>query len=166
MAAGLQNRYSKITRRCLGGHPPSHRPSNPFPPALYTAMFRAIFKMLGGFTLRCPNCRGESMLRNYYVFKPNCSKCTFKYLVDEGDFWGGVVYSYTFAGVSGLFVAYLLDTFSPLGWRTILYASAGAAIASILLFFPFAKSLWVYTLFLTRGQYEEYRVKKPPGDPE
>ena len=127
-------------------------------------MFRILFKLLSGLTLRCPNCGGESMLQNFYVFKPKCSKCHFQYHVDEGDFWGGVVYSYTFAGVSGMFVASLLNAFSPFGWRTILYASAGAAVASILLFFPFAKSLWVYTLFLTRGHYEEYRVKKPPGE--
>ena len=128
-------------------------------------MLRTFFRLLGGFTLRCPNCSGESMLRNYYVFKLNCSKCEFVYQMDEGDFWGGVVYSYTFAGVSGMVVASLLNAFSPFGWVTILYASAGAAVASILLFFPFAKSLWVYTLFLTRGQYEEYRAKKPPKKP-
>ena len=128
------------------------------------SIFGKVLRLLRFVTLRCPNCRGDFMPRNPYLFRTQCAQCGLIYQADEGDFWGSVVFSYTFAGVSGLTVAYVLHRLQWFGWETILYAAAGAAVASILLLFPFAKSAWIYTLFFTRGQYEEFRPKGKPGE--
>ena len=84
---------------------------------------------------------------------------------ETGDFWGGVVFSYAFAGILGMFTGAMLTVF---GWLSIadrVYVSTGVGFVSILLCFPFAKSLWIHLLYNTRGKYDEYRPpSRSPGD--
>jgi hypothetical protein len=77
-----------------------------------------------------------------------------------------MVFSYTFAGLVGLATAGLLLRLTDLDGEWIAYLSAGTALSSILVLFPFAKSMWVYLLQFTRGGDAEYRAPgaAPPGN--
>ena len=120
-------------------------------------MLRILYQLLFSFTLRCPHCRQERMLRLPYGFHHHCSNCKLVYQGDTGDFWGGVVISYTFAGLVGMGIGLVMTWMGGFGWETTIYTSALSGLASILVVFPFAKSLWIYLLYHTRGQYEDYR---------
>lgn len=113
-------------------------------------------------TLRCPHCRKGRLFRKVYALNERCPVCGLVFERDEGDFWGSVVINYTFGSLAGLAAAVAV-ALMQLGWEdwgNITYFAAGVGVATILLLFPFAKSLWIWLLFLTRGGYEEYR---PPG---
>ena len=119
-------------------------------------------------SLRCPHCRGTFMPRNYFTFKDKCTQCDFVFQGESGDFWGGMVFSYAFGGVTALVVAALILVFDwpPLSPEGIAYTVAFIALGAVVLSFPFAKSAWIYLLYHTRGQYEEYRpgsAGKAPG---
>lgn len=120
-------------------------------------MPKILFQLLYSFTLRCPHCRQEWMPRTLYGFHHQCSRCKLVYQGDSGDFWGGVVIGYAFAGLTGMVIGLVMTLIGGFGWETTVYTSSLSGLASILVFFPFAKSLWIHLLYHTRGQYEEYR---------
>lgn len=118
-------------------------------------------------TLRCPHCRQGRLFRKPYVIHERCPVCGLAFERDEGDFWGGMVFSYTFGGLAGLALAAVLVQLGWQDWETLAYLCAGAAVLTILLLFPVAKALWIWLLYLTRGGYEEYRPPDPgsAGEP-
>ncbi len=120
-------------------------------------MIRLLLACLRSFRLRCPHCRRGRIFRNPYAAHRACGECGLVFQRDEGDFWGGMVFSYTFAAVIGLGTAGALLLARVEQWETLVYSSAFVALASILVHFPFAKSLWIHLLYATRGQLEEYR---------
>ncbi|HKI99450.1 MAG TPA: DUF983 domain-containing protein [bacterium] len=122
---------------------------------------RLLLRLPLSVTLRCPHCRQGRIFRKPYVINEECPVCRLAFQRDEGDFWGGVVFSYTAAGIVGLAVAALLMMLGVQNPEHIAYASAAAAVVTVLLVFPYAKSLWIWLLFFTRGQYEEYRPPQP-----
>jgi len=121
---------------------------------------RLLLHLARSVTLRCPHCRRTNVMRNPYVAHETCAECGLVFQRDEGDFWGTVVLSYGLAGLVGLGTAAIIVRLGMTDWEAVAYIAAGAAVASILLFFPFVKSLWIYLLYFTRGQYEEYRPQK------
>jgi uncharacterized protein (DUF983 family) len=118
--------------------------------------------LLRAFTFRCPNCGVGRMQRKPYVFNHDCDQCGYRYLPDDGDFWGGVVIAYTFGGIIGFIGVGLLVAFTDLSVANLVYATAAIVVASIFLLFPFCKSLYAYLMFRFRGHEEEYR---PPAMP-
>jgi uncharacterized protein (DUF983 family) len=121
---------------------------------------QVLLQVLRSADLRCPHCRRGPIYRLPYVAHERCPVCGLAFQRDEGDFWGGVVFSYGYACIVGLAVAGLLFRLGVEHWETIAYAAAGAAVAAVLVVFPFAKAQWIALLYATRGHYEEYR---PPG---
>ena len=121
---------------------------------------KLLMMMLKSLRLRCPHCGSGALTRYFWVFHDDCGKCGYTFQGETGDFWGGVVFSYAFAGIVGMFTGAMLTV---LGWLSIadrVYVSTGVGFVSILLCFPFAKSLWIHMLYYTRGKYDEYR---PPS---
>lgn len=118
---------------------------------------RLLLRLAACVRLRCPHCGEGRILRHPYAAHPACPVCGLAFQRDEGDFWGTVVFAYTFGGIAGLAAAAALLRLGVERWQPIAFAASGAALAAILLTFPFARSLWIHLLYLTRGHYEEYR---------
>ena len=118
---------------------------------------RVPWQVLRSVDLRCPHCRRGRIFRNPWLAHERCPVCGLVFQRDEGDFWGGVVFTYTYAGIVSLGVAALLIRLGVQDWERIAYGAAGAAIAAVLAIFPFAKAQWIALLYATRGHYEEYR---------
>ena len=122
-----------------------------------------LWQVLRSVTLRCPHCRRARIMRNPYVAHERCPACGLTFQQDEGDFWGTVVFAYTYGGIVGLIVAALMVLAGVEHWETIAYVSATATVVAVLAVFPFAKAQWITLLYFTRGHYEEYR---PPEGAE
>ena len=117
--------------------------------------------LLGSFSFRCPHCREGRLTRGLYGFNHHCEHCGYAYLPDDGDFWGGVVICYTFAGSIGIGAGGLLVSFADVSVQTLIYAATLTTVGAVLLLFPWSKSVYAYLLYYTRGHEEEYR---PPAD--
>jgi uncharacterized protein (DUF983 family) len=122
-----------------------------------------ILKMLRSLNLRCPNCQQGRILRNWIEVNRACSSCGYVFMQETGDFWGGMVFSYTYAGFTALAVAGVLIALDLFSIGARVYAAVLAGAASILLLHPITRANWVTLMFLTRGHYEEYR---PPAKKE
>jgi len=118
---------------------------------------RVPLQVLRSVDLRCPHCRRGRVFRNPWLARERCPTCGLVFLRDEGDFWGGVVFNYTYAGIVGMAVAALLVKLGVQDWEWIAYGAAAAVVLSVLTLFPFAKAQWIALLYATRGHYEEYR---------
>jgi uncharacterized protein (DUF983 family) len=118
---------------------------------------RVLWQVLRSADLRCPHCRRAGLYRRPYLAHERCPACGLVFQRDEGDFWGAVVFTYTYAGGVGLLLAALLFRLGVQRWETIAYAAAGATVLAALAAFPFAKAQWIALLYHTRGHYEEYR---------
>lgn len=111
--------------------------------------------------LRCPHCDAFPLLRTKVEFHDTCGNCGYRFIVEDGDFWGGVVFSYTFAGISGMLCGLLLTVAGWFPWDTNVYISAGVALVTTVVSYPWAKAAWVHLLYLTRGQYADYAPPDP-----
>ena len=120
-----------------------------------------ILGVLRSFGLRCPNCHEGHVMKNWFVVNPACPKCGLTFLKDSGDFWGGMVFSYTYAGFVAMVIVGIMVATNLGDWSTRVYTGVICGAASIFLLHPITRANWVAVLFLTRGQEEEYRPPAP-----
>jgi len=119
-----------------------------------------LYKVWKGLRLRCPHCAREGLMQSFLRFREVCGQCGYRYLPDDGDFWGQVVLAYTFGGIAGMMAGTALTV---AGWGDLesrIYVSTFAVVVAVVASFPFAKALWIHFLYLTRGRYEEYAPPK------
>lgn len=119
---------------------------------------RFLIGLLRSITLRCPHCHKGRLLKNWFVVNEKCSECGYVYLKEPGDFWGGMVFSYTYAGVSALAAAAFTIEMGWLTWGQRVYVAAIAGALGVVLFHPYSRAHWITIMYLTRGQYEDYRA--------
>lgn len=98
-------------------------------------------------------------MKNWFEVNPACPVCGYEFQKESGDFWGGMVFSYTYAAVAGLAAAGVLIALDALTWSQRVYVAVAFGVASILLLHPITRANWVALMYQTRGQYEEYRPK-------
>jgi uncharacterized protein (DUF983 family) len=110
------------------------------PQAIMISFLYAILRSLG---LRCPHCHRGRLMKNWFVVNETCGVCGYAFLKETGDFWGGMVFSYTYAGLVAMIVAGVLVAFEALSWSQRVYVAMACGVLSIVV--------------LTRGQYEDYR---------
>lgn len=122
-------------------------------------MIRIILGILRSLDMRCPNCHQGQLMKNWFEVNPACPVCSYEFQKESGDFWGGMVFSYTYAAVAGLAAAGVLIALDALTWSQRVYVAVAFGVASILLLHPITRANWVALMFQTRGQYEEYRPK-------
>lgn len=116
--------------------------------------------MIRSLSLRCPHCRQGRLMKNWFVVNPACSACGYEFQKETGDFWGGMVFSYTYAGLAALLVAAFLIAFDLLTVGQRVYASVTGGAVAIFLLHPFTRANWIAVMYLTRGHYEEYQPRK------
>lgn len=120
-------------------------------------LMRWVFRLARSLRLRCPHCDRTPLAERLFDFREHCAHCGYRYLGEEGDFWGQVVLSYAVGGTVGIATGAWLT--SQAGWSlaAAVYGAAAAAVLGVMASFPFCKALWIHLLYHTRGQYEEYR---------
>lgn len=120
---------------------------------------KLILALLYSMNLRCPHCRRGPVMKNWLEAHRACPRCGYEYLKESGDFWGGIVFSYTYAALAALAVGAVLIGFDLLTISQRVYASVLTGAAAILVLHPFTRANWIALMYVTRGHYEEYRPR-------
>jgi len=104
--------------------------------------------MLGrAVRLRCPACGAGAMFRSWFTLHPRCSACGLAFERDEAEeYWLGafllnfIVTEVVFALLLGVV---LVATWPSPPWRLIMIGGAAQMIVTPIVFYPFAKALWL-----------------------
>lgn len=103
--------------------------------------------------LRCPNCGGGPLFRRWLIMREACPSCHL--ILDRGEpdyFLGGYVINFVTAElliVLGGMVAVVL-TWPDVPWSAIKWGLMALMIPAPVVFYPFAKTLWLGTDLLFR----------------
>lgn len=106
-------------------------------PGAVTALFR-------GLTRRCPWCGEGRLFTRWFRMADACPRCGLPLGQDEGAFLGAMALNYGVAGVLflGILIVWTAATAPDIPVGAMLVVSLGVTAASILLFYPFSKTLW------------------------
>jgi uncharacterized protein (DUF983 family) len=117
--------------------------------------------------LRCPRCGGRGIWRSYFRMRPTCPTCGL--MLDRGeseDYWLG---AYMFNLVAAELVAIAISvsvivvSWPDVPWNAVWFGSIALAALMPVLFFPFARNLWLAwdLYFRPREPSDSRRVSKP-----
>jgi uncharacterized protein (DUF983 family) len=120
-------------------------------------MLRFVLGLLRSFGLRCPHCHVGKVMRHWFAINPKCSNCGYVFQAEPGDFWGGIVFAYTYAGVLAFGLAAILIHFELGSVEARVYVCALFIVVAVLAVHPWTRSNWITVMYLTRGQEKEYR---------
>jgi uncharacterized protein (DUF983 family) len=107
-------------------------------------------------TRACPNCGGRPVFATYWRYRERCPACSIH--LERGE-PGYVVGTYLFNIIASelLFAAtmitWVLRTWPDVPWTTVQYTGVGLMILMPILFYPFAKALFLafHLFFLPTG---------------
>ena len=104
-------------------------------------------RMLGrAARLRCPNCGGGSVLRNWLKLHERCPTCGIYFERGEKDFFiGSLLLNYCLTGLMLVVAIYVVLWWrSPeVPWALLQWGGAAAIVVLPAILFPFAKLLWL-----------------------
>jgi uncharacterized protein (DUF983 family) len=118
---------------------------HPIPTLLWRAATRA-----------CPDCGGRGVFRNYWKYRERCPACGIH--LERGE-QGYIVGTYMFNLVSSelifisAMVTWVLSTWPDVPWIAVQYVGVGMMVLLPVLFYPFAKGLFLafHLFFLPQG---------------
>ena len=123
------------------GRPGARRAIKPKPPAHGGLM------TLRALLLRCPRCGGRGIWRSWFKMKPTCPTCGQVFDRSESeDYWLG---AYMFNLVAAemvsvvIAVAVVIAYWPDVPWNVVWVLSISLALIMPVLFFPFARDLWL-----------------------
>jgi uncharacterized protein (DUF983 family) len=126
-------------------------------PARGWPRFRALFWR--AIRRRCPNCGGKVIFANWFSLKDQCPTCGAVFRREEGYFLGAYALNLIVAEFIGLgfvlVILFQLDL-SLLEQEAI---AVGAAVALPVLFFPFARTLWMALDLVIDPETSERRLR-------
>ena len=103
--------------------------------------------MIGrALTLRCPHCGSRGVLASWFRLKERCPRCKLHLHREEGDYFLGayMIMLITVEMVFAIgFLIVLLVTWPNPPWAAIQWVGAFVLAGSVLLAYPFAKTLWL-----------------------
>jgi uncharacterized protein (DUF983 family) len=113
------------------------------PPVTFRVISSMIFRAL---TLRCPHCGSRGVLASWFRLKERCPRCKLHLHREENDYFLGA-YVIMLITVELLFavgfLVVLIVTWPDPPWAAIQWVGVVLLIASVLLAYPFAKTLWL-----------------------
>lgn len=148
---------------------PSTRPTgNPTPAQLQPN--RAVRHLARGATLRCPNCGSGGLFRRWVVMEPSCPGCHLKLDRGEADYFLGA-YTINFVAAELLIVIGaglgIWWMWPDVSWDWIMWGLILLMIPIPILFYPFAKTLWLAIDLtfrpLTLADLEGHGENRPPA---
>jgi uncharacterized protein (DUF983 family) len=95
--------------------------------------------------LRCPQCGSPGVVHPWARVVDACPQCSHRFEREEG-YWLGAVMLNTVAGVAAfavLFVVMAVLTWPDVPWTTVSIATLAVSVVFPLLFYPWARMLWV-----------------------
>lgn len=102
--------------------------------------------LLRAARLRCPYCGGGPLFRRWLVTRRACPVCGLRLDRGEPDYYfGGMVVNFVTAEtlvIAGAVVAALV-TAPDVPWRLITWSLVAFVLVMPLVFYPFAKTLWL-----------------------
>jgi uncharacterized protein (DUF983 family) len=108
---------------------------------------RALRLLVRGARLRCPHCGVGRVMRSWLAIGPRCPECGLSFERDEeNEYWLGA-YLLNFIVTEVLFavllLAVLVATWPAPPWRALLVAGAVQMVVTPIVFYPFARALWL-----------------------
>jgi uncharacterized protein (DUF983 family) len=119
-------------------------------------MAHIIVELLRSFGQRCPHCHSGKVMRNWFAVNPKCAKCNYVFQAEQGDFWGGMIFSYTYSGVLAFGLAAVLYAFDILSMENRVYVTALFVAVMVLALHPWARCNWITVIYLTRSRDPVY----------
>jgi uncharacterized protein (DUF983 family) len=103
--------------------------------------------LLRALRLRCPRCGIGRVTRSWLTLRAACSECGLRFERDEeDDYWLGA-YTLNFIVTEVVFAvilaAVLLATWPEPPWMTIVWIGVIQMCLTPIVFYPFAKALWL-----------------------
>ncbi len=151
--------------------PTSPAPHVPDPVQLSPA--RAALLLFRGVRLRCPNCGGGPLFNQWVKMRPTCPGC--QLILDRGEhdyFLGGYTVNFVFAEILIVFggAVSVVLTWPDVPWRLITWVLISLMVVVPVVFYPFAKSLWLAVDLiirpLTYGDLAGHGDNRDAGPPE
>ena len=104
---------------------------------------RARLLLKRAMLLRCPECGGRGIYRNWFTIRESCLTCNYTFAREGGYFLGAYVLNLLVAEIIpiGLLIGLLI--WSSMNWLVLEAITIPLAIGLPLLFFPFAQCLWM-----------------------
>lgn len=109
---------------------------------------RVFARMVGrGMLLRCPNCGGGPVLRNWFHLRERCPTCDI--LLERGEeqdyYIGGMLLniSLSFIIFAVVFWGVLILTFPRVPWTFLQYGLVAAMIVLPILLYPVSRVVWL-----------------------
>jgi uncharacterized protein (DUF983 family) len=107
-------------------------------------------------TRACPSCGGRPIFASYWKLRERCPSCDIK--LERGE-QGYVVGTYMFNLVASelifaaVMITWVLHTWPDVPWNTVQYSGVTLMICLPILFYPFARSLFLaaHIFFLPQG---------------
>lgn len=96
--------------------------------------------------LRCPNCGGGPVLRNWFKLRERCPTCGLRLERGEHDYFtGSILVNFVLSGVLFLvaLAVIVVATWPDVPWDVLQYLMPLLILVAPVVFFPFAKLLWL-----------------------
>lgn len=117
--------------------------------------------------LRCPNCGGRGIVRNWMSMAVRCPACGFRLEREEGFFTGAMAVNLVVAELVflGCFIAAMILTWPNTPWGTLQIAAIVLMLFFPILFYPFSRTLWLaFDLLLRPARETEMQpAEEPPA---
>jgi uncharacterized protein (DUF983 family) len=103
-------------------------------------------RVLRALTLRCPDCGGRGLFRNWLQLKARCPHCALKLDRDHPDHFVGaylvnlIIAEVLFAAILGV---WLVTVWPEVPWNRIQVVAVLAMIISPLVTYPFTRTVWL-----------------------
>lgn len=107
---------------------------------------RAAYLFGRALVLRCPNCGGKGVLKNWLKMRVRCPSCGLRIERGEHDYFvGSMMFNFIIGGMLfvGALLAVLVMTWPSVPWTALQYGAPVLVIAMPFVLFPFSKLLWL-----------------------
>ena len=115
-------------------------------------MFHVIVELLRSFGLRCPHCHTGKVMQHWFAVNPKCATCGYVFQAEQGDFWGGMIFAYTYSGVLAFGLSAALYYFNLFTMENRVYVIALFVAAMVLVLHPWSRCNWITVIYLTRSR--------------
>ena len=107
---------------------------------------RAVRLVVRALRLKCPNCGGGGLFRRWFAMAERCPSCGLHLERHESGYAVGA-YMFNIAAAEGLAVAVMVGlaalTWPDPPWDLLLYGGVALMIVAPMVFYPFAKTLFL-----------------------
>ncbi len=105
---------------------------------------------------RCPVCGRGAMFRSHFKINKTCSVCNITFWRDPGEALGAMYFDWAFAMLTFLALWAGLVWLTNFSELTQFFILSAASAATVILCYPWSRSLWTVLVYLSGG------IERPP----